>query len=97
VRVIAQTAVMKRTYRDILTWLAGIRPPNNDLPAERAIAAVICNVGGIRSGPQIGCALGRAVRSSPNEHFFVRHQRDVPQGFANLFRGLKKPARSPRA
>jgi hypothetical protein len=30
--------------------------------AERAIAAVI---GGIRSGPQIGCALGRAVRSFP--------------------------------
>jgi hypothetical protein len=32
---------MKRPYRDVLVWLAGIRPPNHDLAAERAIAAVI--------------------------------------------------------
>jgi hypothetical protein len=32
---------MKRPYRNVLVWLAGIRPPNHDLAAERAIAAVI--------------------------------------------------------
>jgi len=32
---------MKRPYRDVLLWLAGIRPPDNDLRAQRAIAAVI--------------------------------------------------------
>jgi hypothetical protein len=31
---------MKRPYRDVLQWLANVRPPDNDLPAERAIAAV---------------------------------------------------------
>jgi hypothetical protein len=35
------TVIMKRPYRDVLVWLAGIRPPNHDLAAERAIAAVI--------------------------------------------------------
>jgi hypothetical protein len=32
---------MERPYRDVLVWLAGIRPPDSGLPAERAIAAVI--------------------------------------------------------
>jgi hypothetical protein len=32
---------MKRPYRDILVWLAGIRAPNNNLSADRAIAVVI--------------------------------------------------------
>jgi hypothetical protein len=32
---------MNRPYRDVLVWLAGIRPPNHDLAAERAFAAVI--------------------------------------------------------
>jgi hypothetical protein len=36
-----QTVIMKRPYRDILAWLADIRPPNEDSSAERAIAAVI--------------------------------------------------------
>jgi hypothetical protein len=32
---------MKRPYRDILVWLAGIRPANHDLATEGGIAAVI--------------------------------------------------------
>jgi hypothetical protein len=32
---------MKRPYRDILMWLAGIRPPANNFVADRAIAGVI--------------------------------------------------------
>jgi len=32
---------MKRPYRDVLVWLAGIRPPDDNLRAQRAIAAVI--------------------------------------------------------
>ena len=31
---------MNRPYRDVLVWLADIRSPQ-DLPAERAIAAVV--------------------------------------------------------
>jgi hypothetical protein len=40
-RVIAQNGIMKRPYRDVLVWLAGTRPPDNSLSAERAIAVVI--------------------------------------------------------
>jgi hypothetical protein len=36
-----QTVIMKRPYRDVLVWLADIRPPIHDLAAERAVAAVI--------------------------------------------------------
>jgi hypothetical protein len=32
---------MKRPYRDVLVWLAGIRPPDSNLFVERAIASVI--------------------------------------------------------
>ena len=32
---------MQRPYRDVLVWLAGIRSPDNNLFAERAVAAVI--------------------------------------------------------
>ena len=36
-----QTIIMRRPYRGILAWLADIRSPNKDSPAERAVAAVI--------------------------------------------------------
>jgi hypothetical protein len=32
---------MQRPYRDVLVWLAGIQPPDNNLIVERAIAGVI--------------------------------------------------------
>jgi hypothetical protein len=36
-----QAAIMTRPYRDVLVWLAGIRPPDNNLFVERAIARVV--------------------------------------------------------
>lgn len=32
---------MKQPYRDLLVWLADLRPPANNMPAERAAAAVV--------------------------------------------------------
>ena len=32
---------MKRAYRDVLVWLAGIGPPDNNLFVGRAIASVV--------------------------------------------------------
>ena len=65
---------MKRPYRDVLVWLAGIRPPNHDLAAERAIAAVIAMLAAYdrdqrlaaRWGgtvPLVGCLLTNELRS----------------------------------
>jgi hypothetical protein len=44
---------MKRPYRDVLVWLAGTRPPDNSLSAERAIAAVIALLAAYDRDPKL--------------------------------------------
>jgi hypothetical protein len=48
-----QTVIMKRPYRDVLVWLAGTRPPDNSLSAERAIAAVIALLAAYDRDPKL--------------------------------------------
>jgi hypothetical protein len=60
---------MKRSYRDILAWLAGIRPPNNDLPAERAIAAVIATLAAYDRDPRLA-ARGEERFAHPRTNTF---------------------------
>jgi hypothetical protein len=49
-----QTVIMKRPYRDVLVWLADIRPPEKHLAADRAIAAVTAMLIGILDWPRAG-------------------------------------------
>jgi hypothetical protein len=44
---------MKRPYRDVLVWLAGIQSPDNSLSAERAIAAVVALLAAYDRDPKL--------------------------------------------
>jgi hypothetical protein len=44
---------MKRPYRDVLVWLATILPPDNNLSAERAFAAVIALLAAYDRDPKL--------------------------------------------
>jgi hypothetical protein len=60
-----QMVIMKRPYRDVLVWLAGIRPPDNSLSAERATATVIALLAAYERDPKLA-ALGGALCQPAN-------------------------------
>jgi hypothetical protein len=44
---------MKRPYRDVLVWLADIRPLHNNLSADRAIATIITMLAAYDRDPRL--------------------------------------------
>jgi hypothetical protein len=44
---------MKRPYRDVLVWLADIRPLDNNLSVDRAIAAIITMLAAYDRDPRL--------------------------------------------
>jgi len=73
---------MKRPYRDVLAWLAGIRPLNNDLPRSELSPL---SLAAYDREPRLGAHWEERFARSPNEHFSVRHQRELPQGLRAYF------------
>jgi hypothetical protein len=60
---------MKRPYCDILVWLAGIRPPSNNLSADRAIAAVIAMLAAYDREPRLAARWEERF-ANPRTHTF---------------------------
>ena len=48
-----QMVIVKRPYRDLLVWLATIIPPDNNLSADRAFAAVIALLAAYDRDPRL--------------------------------------------
>jgi hypothetical protein len=44
---------MKHPYRDVLVWLVGVRPPDNTLSSQRAVAAVIASLAAYDGDPKL--------------------------------------------
>jgi len=70
---------MKRPYREVLVWLAAIRP-NNDLAADRAIAAVTAMLAAYDRDPRLAARW--------EERFANSRTRAFPFGMSLRYRKL---------
>jgi hypothetical protein len=75
-----QTVIMKRPCRDVLVWLAGIRPPDKDLAADRAIAAVTAMLAAYDRDPRLAARW--------EERFANSRTRAFPFGMSLRYRKL---------
>ena len=82
----------QRPYRDVFVWLADIRPPDNNLFAERAIARVIALLMGCDSDPEIGPRWEEQFANARTNKLSLSHQFDIPELLADLFHGVERPA-----
>jgi len=71
---------MTRPYRDVLVWLAGIRPPDGNLFVERAIARVVALLATYDGDQRLAARW--------EERFANRRANNFPFGISVTYRNL---------